>query len=158
MFSVPQKHRRCAATARHKRPPRRRRPWHAQKPLHGEREISIASRPAWPGRFREGRRPLADDERAEKSDLPEVARKRANKAASPRRSPWERGAGAKENAELQKHGPDAGRKPCHARRPAYEKPSQEQTDKLTALLHHVNIELCRASFLRTKEDCCPRRR
>ena len=37
----------------------------------------------------------------EKSDLPEVARKRANKAASAAAEPVERRGGAKENAELQ---------------------------------------------------------
>ena len=37
----------------------------------------------------------------EKSDLPEVARKRANKAVSAAAEPVERRGGAKENAELQ---------------------------------------------------------
>jgi hypothetical protein len=37
----------------------------------------------------------------EKSDLPEVARKRANKAASAAAEPVERRGGAKENADLQ---------------------------------------------------------
>ena len=37
----------------------------------------------------------------EKSDLPEVARKRANKAASAAAEPVERRGGAKENAVLQ---------------------------------------------------------
>ena len=37
----------------------------------------------------------------EKSDLPEVARKRANKAASVAAEPVERRGGAKENADLQ---------------------------------------------------------
>ena len=43
----------------------------------------------------------------EKSDLPEVARKRANKAALAASEPVERRGGAKVNAELQKHRPDA---------------------------------------------------
>jgi hypothetical protein len=61
----------------------------------------------------------------EKSDLPEVAEKRANKAASAAAELVERRGGAKENAELQskaRSGRRAG-KPCHRRRPAYEKPS-----------------------------------
>ena len=37
----------------------------------------------------------------EKSDLPEVARKRANKAASAAAEPVERRGGTKENADLQ---------------------------------------------------------
>ena len=59
----------------------------------------------------------------EKSDLPEVARKRANKAASAAAEPVERRGGAKENAELQSTVRTQSREPCHARRPAYEKPS-----------------------------------
>jgi hypothetical protein len=40
----------------------------------------------------------------EKSDLPEVARKRANKAASAAAEPVERRGGAKENAEYRSRG------------------------------------------------------
>jgi RNA-directed DNA polymerase len=60
----------------------------------------------------------------EKSDLPEVARKRANKAASAAAEPVERRGGAKENAELQSTVRTQSREAvCHARRSAYEKPS-----------------------------------
>jgi hypothetical protein len=47
-------------------------------------------------------------------------------------------------------------KPGHARTPAYEKPSPG-TDwtKLTALLHHVNIKVLRASFFGLKKTVAP---
>src|SRR5262249_41677951 len=45
-------------TARHMPPPRRRRPWHAQKPFARERGgLHRRPRQSWPGRCREGRRP-----------------------------------------------------------------------------------------------------
>ena len=59
----------------------------------------------------------------EKSDLPEVAWKRANKAASAAAELVERRGRAKENAELQSTVRTQSRQPCHRRRPAYEKPS-----------------------------------
>src|ERR1700749_1773035 len=68
--------------------------------LHGNREISIAV-PASRGRDVVGKAGGCDDERAEKSDLPEVAGKRANKVASAAAEPAERRGGAKENADLQ---------------------------------------------------------
>ena len=69
--------------ARHTPTPRRRRPWHAQKPF-ARQPGALHRRPrqSWPGRCREGRRLIADDECEGESDLPEVAWKRANKAAS----------------------------------------------------------------------------
>ena len=86
--------------------------------LHGNREISTAV-PASRGPDVVGKA-VAD---GEKSDLPEVARKRANKAASAAAEPVERRGGAKENAELQRTVRTQSREPCHARRTAYEKPS-----------------------------------
>ena len=59
----------------------------------------------------------------EKSDLSEVAEKRANKAASAAAELVERRDGAKENAELQSRSGRRAGKLCHERRPAYEKPS-----------------------------------
>ena len=59
----------------------------------------------------------------EKSDLPEVAEKRANKAASAAAELVERRGRAKENAELQSTVRTQSRELCHERGPAYEKPS-----------------------------------
>ena len=59
----------------------------------------------------------------EKSDLPIVAMKRANKAASAAAELAERRGGAKENAGLQSTVRTQAGQLCHRRRPAYEKPS-----------------------------------
>ena len=92
----------------------------------------------------------------EKSDLPIVARKRANKAASAAAEPVERRGGAKENAELQ----------STVRTQSREAVSQAQArirgavirnrqGKLTALLHHINIDVLRASFFGLKKTAAP---
>src|ERR1700757_2770314 len=103
MFSVPQK-----ATRRVSIPQDTRRPRVVVDPgmrrslLHGNREVSIAV-PASRGRDvvgKAGGRSLTMSA-MEKSDLPEVARKRTNKAASAAAEPVERRGGAKENADLE---------------------------------------------------------
>ncbi len=92
----------------------------------------------------------------EKSDLPEVAEKRANKAASAAAELVERRGGAKENAELQ----------STVRTQSWEAVSQAQArireavnrnrqDKLTALLHHLTIDVLRASFFGLKKSAAP---
>ena len=59
----------------------------------------------------------------EKSDLPEVAKKRANKAASATAELVERRGRPRRMRNCKaRPGRRAGR-PCHRRRPAYEKPS-----------------------------------
>ena len=95
----------------------------------------------------------------EKSDLPEVARKRANKAASAAAEPVERRGGAKENAELQSTVRTQSREAVsRAQARIREAVTRNRQDKLTALLHHVNIEILRAWLLRIEEDCRPRGR
>ena len=59
----------------------------------------------------------------EKSDLPEVAEKRANKAASAAAELVERRGGAKEMRNCKARSGRRAGKLCHERRPAYEKPS-----------------------------------
>ena len=92
----------------------------------------------------------------EKSDLPEVAEKRANKVASAAAELVERRGGAKENAELQ----------STVRTQSWEAVSQAQArireavnrnrqDKLTALLHHLTIDVLRASFFGLKKSAAP---
>ena len=93
----------------------------------------------------------------EKSDLPEVAWKRANKAASAVAEPVERRGGAKENADQQ----------STVRTQSREAVSQAQArireaviirnrqGKLTALLHHINIDVLRASFFGLKKSAAP---
>jgi hypothetical protein len=59
----------------------------------------------------------------EKSDLPEVARKRANKAALAAAEPVERRGGAKENADLRSTARTQSREAVSQAQRAYEKPS-----------------------------------
>jgi RNA-directed DNA polymerase len=92
----------------------------------------------------------------EKSDLPEVARKRANKAASAAAEPVERRGGAKENAELQSTVRTQSREAVsRAQARIREAVTRNRQDKLTALLHHVNIEVLRASFFGLKKTAAP---
>jgi RNA-directed DNA polymerase len=92
----------------------------------------------------------------EKSDLPEVARKRANKAALAAAEPVERRGGAKENAELQSTVRTQSREAVsRAQVRIREAVTRNRQDKLTALLHHVNIEVLRAGFLGLKKTAAP---
>ena len=92
----------------------------------------------------------------EKSDLPEVVRKRANKAASAAAEPVERRGGAKENAELQSTVRTQSREAVsRAQARIREAVTRNRQDKLTALLHHVNVEVLRASFFGLKKTAAP---
>src|SRR6516162_314336 len=92
----------------------------------------------------------------EKSDLPEVARKRANRAATAAAEPVERRGGAKENAELQSTVRTQSREAVsRAQARIREAVTRNRQDKLTALLHHVNIEVLRASFFGLKKTAAP---
>jgi len=83
----------------------------------------------------------------EKSDLPEVAEKRANKAASAAAELVERRGGAKENAELQSTVRTQSREAVsQAQARIREAVTRNRQDKLTALLHHLTIDVLRASF------------
>src|SRR6476659_1480357 len=93
---------------------------------------------------------------SEKSDLPEGARKRASKAASAAAEPVERRGGAKENAELQSTVRTQSREAVsRAQARIREAVTRNRQDKLTALLHHVNIEVLRASFFGLKKTAAP---
>src|SRR5215475_46747 len=92
----------------------------------------------------------------EKSDLPEVARKRANKAAMAVAEPVERRGGAKENAELQNTVRTQSREAVsRAQARIREAVTRNRQDKLTALLHHINIEVLRAGFFGLKKTAAP---
>jgi|SRR5262245_15966785 len=83
----------------------------------------------------------------EKSDLPEVARKRANKAVSTAAEPVERRGGTKENADLQSTVRTQSREAVsQAQARIREAVTRNRQDKLTALLHHINVDVLRASF------------
>src|SRR4029077_10103503 len=92
----------------------------------------------------------------EKSDLPEVARKRANKAASAAAEPVERRGGAKENADLQSAVRTQSREAVsQAQARIREAVTRNRQDKLTALLHHINIDVLRTSFFGLKKTAAP---
>jgi len=92
----------------------------------------------------------------EKSDLPEVAEKRANKAASAAAELVERRGGAKENAELQSTVRTQSRVAVsQAQARIREAVNRNRRDKLTALLHHLTIDVLRASFVGLKKSAAP---
>ena len=92
----------------------------------------------------------------EKSDLPEVAEKRANKAASAAAELVERRGGAKENAELQSTVRTQSREAVsQAQARIREAVNRNRQDKLTALLHHLTIDVLRASFFGLKKSAAP---
>src|ERR1700745_942327 len=92
----------------------------------------------------------------EKSDLPEVAEKRANKAVSAAAELLERRGGAKENAGLQSTVRTQSRKAVSQAQPRIrEAVIRNRQDKLTALLHHLTVDVLRASFFGLKKSAAP---
>jgi RNA-directed DNA polymerase len=92
----------------------------------------------------------------EKSDLPIVAEKRANKAASAAAEFVERRGRAKENAELQSTVRTQSREAVsQAQARIREAVTRNRQDKLTALLHHLTIDVLRASFFGLKKSAAP---
>src|SRR5215467_5584889 len=88
----------------------------------------------------------------EESDLPEVAEKRANKAALTAAELAERRGGAKENAELQSTVRTQSREAVsQAQARIREAVIRNRRDKLTALLHHLTVDVLRASFFGLKK-------
>jgi RNA-directed DNA polymerase len=92
----------------------------------------------------------------EKSDLPKVARKRANKAVSTAAEPVERRGGTKENADLQSTVRTQSREAVsQAQARIREAVTRNRQGKLTALLHHINVDVLRASFFSLKKSAAP---
>ena len=92
----------------------------------------------------------------EKSDLPKVARKRANKAAPAAAEFAERRGRAKENAELQSTVRTQSREAVsQAQARIREAVSRNRQGKLTALLHHISVDVLRASFFGLKKSAAP---
>src|SRR6476659_6302558 len=92
----------------------------------------------------------------EKSDLPKVAEKRANKVASAAAELAERRGGAKENAELQSTVRTQSRVAVsQAQSRIRETVIRNRRDKLTALLHHLTVDVLRASFFGLKKFAAP---
>jgi RNA-directed DNA polymerase len=92
----------------------------------------------------------------EKSDLPIVAKKRANKAASAVTEPVEPRGGAKENVDLQSMVRTQSREAVsQAQARIRGAVSRNRTEKLTALLHHVTIEVLGWAFFSLKKRAAP---
>ena len=92
----------------------------------------------------------------EKSDSPKVARKQANKAARAAAELVERRGGAKENAELQSTVRTQSREAVsQAQARIREAVTRNRQDKLTALLHHLTVDVLRASFFGLKKSAAP---
>ena len=92
----------------------------------------------------------------EKSDSSKVVKKQANKAALAAAEPVERRDGAKENADLQTAVRTQSREAVsRAQARIREAVARNKQDKLTALLHHVSIEVLRAGFFGLKKTAAP---
>ncbi len=92
----------------------------------------------------------------EKSDLSEVARKRANEVASAAAEPVERRDGANENADLHRAVRTQSREAvARAQARIRVAVTRNRQEKLTALLHHVDIDVLRASFFGLKKTAAP---
>ena len=93
---------------------------------------------------------------AREKSLPKVAEKRANKVASAAAELAERRGGAKENAELQSTVRTQSRAAVsQAQSRIRETVIRNRRDKLTALLHHLTVDVLRASFFGLKKFAAP---
>src|SRR6202158_1791956 len=92
----------------------------------------------------------------EKSDSPEVAAKQVNKAASAAAESVERRGGAKENADQQSTVRTQSRAAVsNAQTRIRDAVTGNRQGKLTALLHHISIDVLRASFFDLKRSAAP---
>src|ERR1700757_2454603 len=92
----------------------------------------------------------------EKSDSPEVAAKQGNKAALAAAESVERSGGAKENADQQSTVRTQSRAAVsNAQTRIRDAVTRNRQGKLTALLHHISIDVLRASFFDLKRSAAP---
>jgi RNA-directed DNA polymerase len=92
----------------------------------------------------------------EKSDPAIVAGKRANEAVSAAAEPVEPRAGAEGNASGQSTFRAQGRERVSQALDRVRTAARERkTERFTSLLHHINVELLRASFHAIKRDAAP---
>ena len=90
----------------------------------------------------------------EKSDLPIVAAKRANKAAQAAAEPVERRGGTKENVDQQSTVRTQSREAVsQAQACIGQAVTRNKREKPTALLHHINIAVLRAGFSAALSIC-----
>jgi RNA-directed DNA polymerase len=92
----------------------------------------------------------------ERSDSSKVVKKQANKAALAAAEPVQRRDGAKENADLQITVRTQSREAVlQAQGRIRVAVTRNRREKLTALLHHIDINTLRASFLGLKKFAAP---
>src|SRR5690242_19726909 len=92
----------------------------------------------------------------EKSDPPIVAKKSANKAASAVAESMEPRGGTKENADQQTTIRTQSRQAVsRAQVRIGEAVTRNRREKLTALLHHVGVDVLRAGFFSLKKTAAP---
>src|ERR1700756_3970529 len=92
----------------------------------------------------------------EKSDSPEVAAKQVNKAALAAAESVERRGGAKENADQQSTVRTQSRAAVsNAQTRIRDAVTRNRQGKLTALLHHISIDVLQASFFDLKRSAAP---
>jgi RNA-directed DNA polymerase len=92
----------------------------------------------------------------ERSDSSKVVKKQANKAALAAAEPVERRDGAKENADLQSTVRTQSREAVsQAQGRIRVAVTRNRKEKLTALLHHIDTNTLRASFLGLKKSAAP---
>ena len=93
---------------------------------------------------------------SEKSDLLIVPVKSANKAADAAAEPREGSSGADGNARLQSRVRTQSREALsQAQSRIREAVNRNKKEKLTALLHHINVDLLRAAFFALAKDAAP---
>jgi group II intron reverse transcriptase/maturase len=108
------------------------------------------------GPRREGEEPKPMMHGREKSDPVVVAAKPTNKAGKPAAEPVEPRTGTKRNADQQSTLRTLGRvRVSQALGRVRQATRQRKKEKLTALLHHVTVDLLREAFLTLKRDAAP---
>src|SRR5262245_48154176 len=131
--------------------------------LHGNREVSRSASSALSrvhvGPHREGEEPKPMMHEREKSDSAIVAMKPANKAAVSKAvaaESVEPRAGTKKNANEQSTHRTLGRaRVTQALGPVRHAAQQRKKAKLTALFHHLSVDLLREAFFALKRDAAP---
>src|SRR6516165_8627679 len=92
----------------------------------------------------------------EQSDSPIVPRKLANKAARAAAEPMEGSGGTKRNARLQSTVRTQSRAAVtQAQTRIREAVTRNRKEKLTALLHHITVDMLRAAFFALKRRAAP---
>ena len=99
---------------------------------------------------------VADDERDGEVGPARGSEEASEQAVSTAAEPVERRGGTKENADLQSTVRTQSREAVsNAQARIREAVTRNRQDKLTALLHHINIDVLRASFFGLKKSAAP---